>query len=77
MPETTADERARVLGWVAAYAHIKDHWQQAGRPLTDEQRESFATARAAQWQHRITDAEVDTFRREHQDYLDMLAANQA
>ncbi|MFG2748043.1 hypothetical protein [Streptomyces xanthophaeus] len=77
MPETTVDERTRVLHWTAAYAHIKDYWERSGRRLTADQRQSFANAVAAQQKHSITDAEITAYRREHKTNLDALAARQA
>lgn len=77
MSETVIDERTRVLDWIAAYAHIEDHWVRSGRPMTDDQKQSFANAVRAQKQHGITDAEVDAYRRQHKASLDALAARQA
>lgn len=77
MPETDTAERTRVLEWVVVYAHLKDHMERSGRPLTADQRQSFANAAAAQERHGITDAEINAYRRQHKDYLDRLAARQA
>ncbi|MFE9844714.1 hypothetical protein [Streptomyces goshikiensis] len=77
MPETPAEERARILFGAAIQAHIKDHWARIGRPLNASNLEAAANVDTLRRQHGITDAEITAFRQTNKAEFDRLAAIQA
>jgi hypothetical protein len=77
MPESTAEERARILSGAAIHAHIKEHWARIGRPLNASNVQALANVEALRQQYGITDAEIAAYRRTHKSELDQLAFIQA